>query len=54
MSTFTVTGTFTVGLNSTVQVRVTSDPIGRMGVTGLLVMVTEVGDGTVWISIKIT
>ena len=44
--TFTVTGTSTAGLNSTVQVKVTSDPTGRMGLTGLLVTVTKVGTGT--------
>ena len=43
---FTVTGTSTAGLNSTVQVRVTVDPIGRMGISGILVIVTEFGDGT--------
>ena len=45
---FTVTGTSTAGLNSTVQVRVTSDPTGRMGLTGLLVTFTEVGAETAW------
>ena len=43
---FTVTGTFTEGLNSTVQVRVTLDPIGRIGLTGSLVRTTEFGFGT--------
>ena len=33
---FTVTGISTAGLNSTVQVRVTADPIGRMGLGMLL------------------
>ena len=42
----TVTGTSTAGLNSTVQVRVISDPTGRMGLTGSLVTITEVGSGT--------
>ena len=36
---FTVTGTSTVGLNTTVQVRVTVDPIGRMGLEMLLVTI---------------
>ena len=44
---FTVTGTFIAGLNMTVQVRVTSDPTGQMGLDGLLVISTEVGAGTV-------
>ena len=43
---FTVTGTSTAVLNSTVQVRVTSDPTGRMGLDLLLVTVTEVITGT--------
>ena len=43
----TVTGTSTSTLNSTLQVRVTSDPIGRMGLTELLATVTDVGAGTV-------
>ena len=43
----TVTRTSTAGLNSTVQVRVTSDPTGRIGLTGSLVTVTEDGAGTV-------
>ena len=43
---FTVTGTSTAGLNSTVQFRVTLDPTGQMGLTGSLVMVTDVGGRT--------
>ena len=46
---FTVTGTSTDGLNSTVQVRVTlADPIGRTanGLAWSLVTLTEVGAGT--------
>ena len=43
----TVNGTSTAALNSTLQVRVTSDPTGRMGLTELLVTVTDVGAGTV-------
>ena len=43
---FTVTGTSTAGLNSTVQVRVTSDPKGGIGLGMLLDSVTEVGAGT--------
>ena len=46
----TVTGTSTAGLNSTVQVRVTSDPTGWIGLIGSLVTVTEVGAGTVLIN----
>ena len=42
---FTVAGTSTAGLNSTVQVRVTSDPISCMGITGLLEIITT-GIGT--------
>ena len=42
----TVTGTSSAGLNSTAQVRVTSDPKGDMGLGMLLDSVTEVGDGT--------
>ena len=44
--TFTVTGTSTAGLNSTVQVRVTYDPRARMGLIRSLVTIIEVGDGT--------
>ena len=44
---FTVTGTSTAGLNSTVQVRLTLDPIGRTGLTRSLVTVTETGSGTI-------
>ena len=43
---FTVTGTSTAGLNSTVQVRVTGDPTGRIGLGRSLVTLTEVGAGT--------
>ena len=43
---FTVTGRSTAGLKSTVQVRVTVDPTGRIGLTGTLVIFTEVGAGT--------
>ena len=43
---FTVTGTSTVELNSTVQVRVTSDPTGRIGLTRSLEMATTIGLGT--------
>ena len=42
----TVTGTSTAGLNITVQVRVTSEGAGQIGLAGLLVMLTEVGAGT--------
>ena len=42
----TSTSTFTVVLNTTVQDRVTSDPTGWMGLTGSLVMVTDVGRET--------
>ena len=41
----TVTGTSTAGLNSTAQVRVTSDPNGGMGLGMLLDSIT-VGAGT--------
>jgi hypothetical protein len=44
----TVTGTSTAGLNSTAQVRVTSDPKGGMGLGMLLDSVTEVGAGTAY------
>ena len=43
---FTVTDTSTDELNTTVQVKVTVDPIGWMGLAGLLVTLTEVGAGT--------
>lgn len=43
---FTVTGISTTGLNSTSQVKVTSDPTGRMGFGLLLVTSTEDGAGT--------
>ena len=43
---FTVTGTSTTGLNSTVQVRVTLDPIGIMGVSELVFKVTDFGGET--------
>ena len=49
----TFTGTFTAGLNSTVQVRVISDPTGRMGLTRLLMAVTKVVAGTVWIIVQL-
>ena len=39
-------GTSTAGLNSTAQVRVTSDPKGGMGLGMLLDKATEVGAGT--------
>ena len=42
----TVTGISTTGLNSTVQVIETADPTGRIGLSGTLVTVTDVGDGT--------
>ena len=42
---YTVTGTSTAGLNSTEQVRVTSDPKGGIGLGMLLDSVTEVGAG---------
>lgn len=47
----TVTGTSTNVFNSTVQTRVTSDATGRIGLAGILVMVTDLGDGTVTIEI---
>ena len=43
---FTVTGTSTAELNSTAQVRATSDPKGGMGLGMLLDNDTEVGAGT--------
>ena len=43
---FTVTGISTAGLNSTAQVRVTSDPKGGIGLGMLLDRVTEVGART--------
>ena len=45
---FRVTGASTAGFNSTVtiQVRVTSDPKGGIGLGMLLDSVTEVGAGT--------
>lgn len=45
---FTVTGTSIASLNSMVQVKVTAVPIGRMGLVGTLVMLTDMGAGTVW------
>ena len=42
----TVTGMSTAGFNSTVQVRVTADPTGRIGLTGELVTVTDERGGT--------
>ena len=44
---FTFTGTSTAGLNSTMQVRVTSDPSGQIGLTGSLVITMEIGGETV-------
>ena len=45
----TVTGISTSGLNSTVQVIVTADPIGRMMIPGLGVdKITEMGAGTIY------
>ena len=44
---FTVTEIFSTGLNSTIQVRLTVDPIGLMGLAGSLVMFTEVGGVTI-------
>ena len=43
---FTITGISTAGVNSTVQVRVTVDPKGGIGLGMLLDSVTEVGAGT--------
>ena len=43
---FTVIGKSTAGLNSTAQVRVTSDPKGGIGLGMLLDSITEVGAGT--------
>jgi hypothetical protein len=46
---FTVTGTSTASLNSIVQVKVTlAVPIGRIGLAGTLVMLTDIGAETVW------
>ena len=42
----TSTGISTSGFSSTEQVRVTSDPIGRIGFGLLLLTVTLIGDGT--------
>ena len=42
----TVTGTSPAGFNITMQVRVTSEGAGQIGLAGLLAMLTEVGDGT--------
>ena len=45
----TITGTSIASLNSTVQVKVTlTVSIGRMGLVGTLVMLTDMGAGTVW------
>lgn len=44
---FTVTGTLTAGLNTTVQFRVTADPTGRIGLSLLLDMTIDTGAGTV-------
>ena len=43
----TVTGTSTAGSKSTAQLRLTSDPTGRMGEAGNLVICTEFGAGAV-------
>ena len=43
---FTVTGTSTAGLNSTVQIRVTLDPKGGIGLEMLLDSITAVGAET--------
>ena len=43
---FTVTGTSTAGLSSTVQVSETSVSTGLTGLGGLLVILTDVGAGT--------
>ena len=43
---YTVTGTSTFGLNSTVQVSMTLDPTGWMGLGLSLVTTTEDGAGT--------
>ena len=48
-SKFTSTGMFTAELNSTVQVKLTVEFIGVMGLRGLLITDTKVGDGTGWI-----
>ena len=42
-SVFTVTGTSTAGVSSTVQVRVIVDPTGRTGLGELLVIMTCLG-----------
>ena len=44
---FTFTGISTAGLSSTVQVRVTVVPMGRMGLVGLGMIVTDDGIGTI-------
>ena len=45
---FTVTGTSIASLNSIVQIKVTlAVPIGRMGLAGMLVILTDTGAGTV-------
>ena len=43
---FTVTETSTTELNTTVQVRVTPDPKGGIGLSVLLDSITELGFGT--------
>ena len=48
---FTVNGTSTAGLSSTVQVRVILDPIGRMGLE-MLLSVTRDGAGTINMKIQ--
>jgi hypothetical protein len=42
-SVTTVTAISTIGLNSTAQVTVVADPTGRIGLSGTLVTVTDVG-----------
>ena len=48
-SKFTSTGMSTVEFNSTVQVKLTVEFIGVMGLRGLLITDTKIGDGTGWI-----
>ena len=45
-SVVTVTGISTTEPSSTVQVTVTADPTGLIGLIGILVTVTDVGGGT--------
>jgi hypothetical protein len=49
----TVTGTAINVFRSTVQARVTSDAIGRIGLTGTLVMTTDTGGGTVTVVVEL-